>query len=121
TGIIRRDGSSRFGANNKYGVFPSVSAGWVLSNEDFWQSGKTISHLKIRGGYGVVGNDAIRDFGYLATVAGGFNYTLGNSGIITTGYAPTSLDNPDLRWEETSQYWFRGRVVQQPHAQCGPV
>ncbi len=103
TGIIRRDGSSRFGANNKYGVFPSVSAGWVLSNEDFWQSGKTISHLKIRGGYGVVGNDAIRDFGYLATVAGGFNYTLGNSGIITTGYAPTSLDNPDLRWEETSQ------------------
>lgn len=104
TGIIRRDGSSRFGANNKYGVFPSVSAGWVLSNEDFWQSGKkAISYLKIRGGYGVVGNDAIRDFGYLATVAGGFNYTLGNSGIITTGYAPTSLDNPDLRWEETSQ------------------
>ncbi len=103
TGIIRRDGSSRFGANNKYGVFPSVSAGWVLSNEDFWQGNKAISHFKIRGGYGVVGNDAIRDFGYLATVAGGFNYTLGNSGIITTGYAPTSLDNPDLRWEETSQ------------------
>lgn len=103
TGIIRRDGSSRFGANNKYGVFPSVSAGWVLSNEDFWQGKKAISYLKIRGGYGVVGNDAIRDFGYLATVAGGFNYTLGNSGIITTGYAPTSLDNPDLRWEETSQ------------------
>lgn len=103
TGIIRRDGSSRFGGNNKYGVFPSVSAGWVLSNEDFWKNSKAISYLKIRGGYGVVGNDAIRDFGYLATVAGGFNYTLGNAGIITTGYAPTSLDNPDLRWEETSQ------------------
>lgn len=103
TGIIRRDGSSRFGANNKYGVFPSVSMGWVVSNEDFWKGNKAISYLKIRGGYGVVGNDAIRDFGYLATVAGGFNYTLGNSGAITTGYAPTSLDNPDLRWEETSQ------------------
>lgn len=103
TGIIRRDGSSRFGANNKYGVFPSVSLGWVLTNEDFWTPNKVLSNLKIRGGYGVVGNDAIRDFGYLATVAGGFNYTLGNSGIITTGYSPTSLDNPDLRWEETSQ------------------
>lgn len=106
TGILRRDGSSRFGTNNKYGVFPSVSFGWVLSNEDFWKNGvgnNFISNLKIKGGIGVVGNDAIRDFGYLATVAGGFNYTLGNSGIITTGYSPTSLDNPDLRWEETSQ------------------
>lgn len=103
TGIIRRDGSSRFGTNNKYGVFPSVSVGWVLSNEDFWNESGLITQLKIRGGYGVVGNDAIRDFGYLSTVAGGFNYTLGNTGNITTGYAPTSLDNPDLKWEETSQ------------------
>ena len=103
TGIIRRDGSSRFGLNNKYGVFPSFSAGWVVHNENFWSSNNIINTLKIRGGYGVVGNDAIRNFGYLATVAGGFNYTLGTSGNITTGYAPTSLDNPDLRWEETSQ------------------
>ncbi|MCB9082278.1 MAG: TonB-dependent receptor [Lewinellaceae bacterium] len=103
TGIIRRDGSTRFGANNKYGVFPSVSMGWVVTNEDFWVPNSLVTLLKIRGGYGVVGNDAIRDFGYLATVAGGFNYTIGNSGIITTGYAPTSLDNPDLKWEETAQ------------------
>jgi hypothetical protein len=59
--------------------------------------------MKLRGGYGIVGNDAIRDFGYLATVSGGYNYTVGNTGAITTGYAPNSLDNPDLRWEETSQ------------------
>jgi TonB-linked SusC/RagA family outer membrane protein len=103
TGIIRRDGSSRFGFNNKYGVFPSFSLGWNVSNENFWESNEFISQLKLRGGYGVVGNDAIRDFGYLATVAGGFNYTLGLTDGITTGYAPTSLDNPDLRWEETSQ------------------
>jgi TonB-dependent starch-binding outer membrane protein SusC len=103
TGIIRRDGSSRFGLNNKYGVFPSFSLGWVVSREDFWKSNDIVNTLKIRGGYGVVGNDAISDFGYLSTVAGGFNYTVGNAGAITTGYSPTTLDNPNLRWEETSQ------------------
>ncbi|HEV2833580.1 MAG TPA: SusC/RagA family TonB-linked outer membrane protein, partial [Hanamia sp.] len=103
TGIIRRDGSSRFGLNHKYGVFPSFSVGWVVNREAFWQNNDVVNTLKIRGGYGVVGNDAIRNFGYLATVAGGFNYTLGNNGEVTTGYAPTSLDNPDLRWEQTSQ------------------
>lgn len=103
TGIVRRDGSSRFGANHKYGVFPSFSLGWVVSKEDFWTLNNVIDQLKIRGGYGVVGNDAISDFGYLSTVGGGFNYTIGSSGAITPGYAPTSLDNPDLRWEQTSQ------------------
>ncbi len=103
TGIYRRDGSSRFGTNNKYGVFPSFSLGWIVSKEDFWKANDIVNSLKIRGGYGVVGNDAIRDFGYLATVGGGFNYTVGNGGNITTGYSPASLDNPDLRWEETSQ------------------
>lgn len=103
TGILRRDGSSRFSLKNKYGVFPSFSVGWNVSNENFWVSNKVVDRLKIRGGYGVVGNDAIRNFGYLAVVNGGFNYTLGTSDNITTGYAPQSLDNPDLRWEETSQ------------------
>jgi TonB-linked SusC/RagA family outer membrane protein len=103
TGIIRRDGSTRFGLNHKYGIFPSFSAGWVLSKENFWADNNFVNTLKVRGGYGVVGNDAIRNFGYLATVAGGFNYTIGTGGLVTTGYAPTSLDNPDLRWEETSQ------------------
>jgi TonB-linked SusC/RagA family outer membrane protein len=103
TGIIRRDGSSRFGENNKYGIFPSFSAGWLVDKEDFWEGNEVINSLKIRAGYGKVGNDAISDFGYLARVAGGFNYTIGTADAITTGYAPTSLDNPDLRWEETSQ------------------
>ena len=103
TGIYRRDGSSRFGSNHKYGVFPSFSLGWVVTKEDFWKANEIVNQLKIRGGYGVVGNDAISDFGYLSTITGGFNYTVGNSGKITTGYAPASLDNPDLRWEQTSQ------------------
>lgn len=103
TGILRRDGSSRFGANHKYGVFPSFSLGWVVTKEGFWKWDNIVDQLKIRGGYGVVGNDAIRDFGYLSTVSGGFNYTIGSSGAITPGYAPASLDNPDLRWEQTSQ------------------
>jgi TonB-linked SusC/RagA family outer membrane protein len=103
TGILRRDGSTRFGLNNKFGVFPSGSAGWVVSKEDFWTTNRYVKFLKVRGGYGVVGNDAIRDFGYLSTVSGGFNYSTVSGGLITTGYAPTSLDNPDLRWEETSQ------------------
>jgi TonB-linked SusC/RagA family outer membrane protein len=102
TGIVRRDGSSRFGSNNKYGVFPSFSAGWNVNKENFWPSNDVISLLKIRGGYGVVGNDAMADFRYLATVNGGYNYTVGSSGAVTTGYSPVTLDNPDLNWEETT-------------------
>ncbi|MFV8324844.1 SusC/RagA family TonB-linked outer membrane protein [Flavobacterium sp. ZS1P14] len=103
TGIIRRDGSSRFGANNKFGVFPSFNLGWVLTKEDFWKENNVINTLKIRGGYGVVGNDAIPNFRYLSLVEGGYNYSFGNTGAITTGYANLTLDNPDLQWEETSQ------------------
>ncbi len=104
TGIIRRDGSSRFGLNKKYGVFPGASAGWNVSNENFWKGSKIVNKLKLRANYGVVGNDAISDFGYAAIIAGGYNYTLGYPGTtIYTGYAPLSLDNPDLHWEETSQ------------------
>lgn len=103
TGIIRRDGSSRFGENNKYGVFPSFNLGWVVSKEDFWGDNDVINTLKVRGGYGVVGNDAIKDFGYLSVVQGGYNYSFGNTGAITTGYANSTLDNQDLKWEQTSQ------------------
>ncbi len=103
TGIARRDGSTRFGANNKFGNFPSASVGWVASKEDFWPENNYVKTLKIRGGYGKVGNDAIPDFGYTPLVVGGYNYTLGSGGNIVTGYAPKTLANPDLHWEETSQ------------------
>jgi len=103
TAIIRRDGSSRFGSNNKYGIFPSFSAGWVPSKENFWKENDVVSQLKIRGGYGVTGNDNIGDFKYLSTVSGGRNYTIGNSGSVTVGNSPDAPSNPDLKWEETSQ------------------
>jgi TonB-dependent starch-binding outer membrane protein SusC len=103
TGIIRRDGSSRFGDNNKYGIFPSVSVGWVPSKEDFWPAGNSLNFLKIRAGYGVNGNDqSLTDFQYISTVSGGRNYTFGNDNIIV-GYSPNAPANPSLKWEQTSQ------------------
>lgn len=101
--LIRRDGSSRFGSNNKYGVFPSFSLGWVASKEDFLADVDAIDMLKFRGGYGVVGNDNIGDFAYIATVGGGRNYTIGLTDMYTVGYSPNAPSNPDLKWEETSQ------------------
>jgi len=103
TGVIRRDGSSKFGTNNKFGVFPSFSAGWVVSQEDFWKTNSIVNTIKIRGGYGVTGNDAIGDFGYLALVSGGRNYPFGSDGAINIGTSPDAPSNPDLKWEETIQ------------------
>jgi TonB-linked SusC/RagA family outer membrane protein len=101
-GVLRRDGSSRFGTNNKFGYFPSVSAGWVMTKEDFLADNKAISFLKLRAGYGVVGNDNISDFGYDSIIGGGRNYPFGNSGNYLVGYSPESpFPSPDLRWEET--------------------
>jgi TonB-linked SusC/RagA family outer membrane protein len=102
TGIIRRDGSTRFGSNKKYGQFPSFSAGWNVYKENFWPTNKVVSSLKIRGGYGKVGNDNSGDFQYLSRVIGGYNYAIGNTGAVTTGYAPETLDNPNLHWESTA-------------------
>ncbi|RZK17196.1 MAG: SusC/RagA family TonB-linked outer membrane protein, partial [Flavobacterium sp.] len=102
TGIIRRDGSSRFGPNNKYGYFPSGSVGWIASKESFFPQNNVVTFLKFRGSYGVTGNDNIGDFRYLSTVSGGRNYTLGTSAGLNNGVSPDALSNPDLRWEETS-------------------
>ena len=103
TGIVRRDGSTRFGENKKFGVFPSFSLGWVISKEGFWKENNVVNSLKLRGGYGVVGNDNINDFKYRGLVVGGYNYSVGNEGAITTGYGNSTLPNADLGWEETSQ------------------
>ncbi len=102
TGILRRDGSSRFGTHNRFGYFPSVSAGWVVTRENFWPENDIVNFLKIRGSYGVTGNDNIGDFQYLATVGGGRNYTFG-TGNYLVGYSPNAPSNPELKWEETSQ------------------
>jgi TonB-linked SusC/RagA family outer membrane protein len=104
TGILRIDGSSRFGKDNRYGRFPSVSAGWVPSLERFWPTNDVITHLKIRASYGVNGNDkSLGDFQYESTVSGGRNYVFGPGGNIYTGNSPNAPANPDLHWEKTSQ------------------
>jgi TonB-linked SusC/RagA family outer membrane protein len=103
TAVMRRDGSSRFGSNNKYGYFPSFSAGWVASQESFWPSNNVVNFLKVRGGYGVVGNDNIGDFAYLSTIGSGRNYTIGNTPQYANGFSPNAPSNPDLKWEQTSQ------------------
>jgi len=102
TGLIRRDGSSRFGANKKYGYFPSGSIGWVVSREDFFPTNNVVSFLKIRGSYGITGNDAIGDFQFISTVGGGRNYPFGYDNYLI-GYSPNAPANPDLQWEQTSQ------------------
>ena len=103
TGIIRRDGSTRFGSNNKYGWFPSFSLGWVPTKEDFFRDSDILNQLKIRGGYGIVGSDAIGDFRYLSTIGSGRNYTFGNVAAVVIGNSPNAPANPDLKWEETRQ------------------
>jgi TonB-linked SusC/RagA family outer membrane protein len=102
-GVIRRDGSSRFGGNNKYGNFPSISLGWVPSKESFWPQNNVVDFVKLRGGYGVVGNDAIPDNAFLATIGGGRNYSFGTGDTYISGYSPNAPSNPDLKWEQTSQ------------------
>ncbi|WP_018626511.1 TonB-dependent receptor [Niabella aurantiaca] len=101
TGIIRRDGSSRFGPNKKFGYFPSASLGWVLSKEPFFNVPQ-FGFLKLRASYGVTGNDVLGDLRYAATVSGGRNYVFGNDSYLV-GYSPDAPANADLQWEETSQ------------------
>lgn len=101
TGIIRRDGSSNFGSNNKFGYFPSFSAGWVPTKESFFPESKVINFLKIRGGYGVTGNDRIGEFSYVSLVGSGRNYTFGTTDQSAIGWSLSAPSNPNLKWEET--------------------
>lgn len=103
TGILRRDGNSKFGPNNKYGTFPAGSVGWVVSKEDFFPTNEVVDFLKIRASYGITGNDRIGDFRYLSTVSGGRNFTLGYDPVLTNGVSPNAISNPDLKWEKTKQ------------------
>lgn len=106
TGIIRVDGSSKFGSNNKFGTFPSVSVGWVASEENFLKYNKLINFLKFRASWGVNGNDQIGRFRYESTVGGFRNYTFGTADKLTNGVSPNAIANPDLRWEKTTQLNF---------------
>ncbi|NIU73643.1 MAG: TonB-dependent receptor, partial [Gammaproteobacteria bacterium] len=100
---LRRDGSSRFGENQKYGVFPAFSVAWIVSNEAFMQDVGLVSDLKVRGSWGRTGNEAIGDFQYLG-LFGTTNYGA------RAGQSPSNLANPDLQWETTTE-WNVGAEV----------
>ena len=101
---VRYDGSSRFQPGQKFGFFPGASAGWRISEEEFLKGNRTISNLKLRVGYGRVGNELNAGrFAYLYSINFGATYPLGPNGNLSTGGAPTRLANPDLRWEYNDQ------------------
>ena len=101
---LRADGSSRFGPDNKWGLFPSVSAGWRLSEEPFLQNSRLISNLKLRASYGQTGNFQIPNYGSVALITSA-DYVFGEGdGQITNGLAPDTPGNSDLRWERTSTF-----------------
>ncbi len=101
---VRRDGSSRFGPNNKYGIFPSFSAGWNVMNEAFMEGTRDwLSNLKVRFSWGKNGNDNIADFGYTSLTAMGNNVLFGKDAIKWNGSKASRLSNPDLKWEESEQ------------------
>ena len=101
---IRRDGSSRFGQNHKYGTFPSFSLGWNIMNEAFMQKTRDwLSNMKLRFSWGKNGNDNIGDFAYAVFTSGGNNSYFGNPVTLAQGTKASGLANPDLKWEESVQ------------------
>ncbi|WP_348661965.1 TonB-dependent receptor domain-containing protein [Croceibacter atlanticus] len=102
--MLRRDSSTKFGPNNRVAYFPSVTAGWVVSEEDFFNSDGFINFLKLRGSYGVMGNDRIPDYIYLSLLNGEATYVLGADQALVNGNALGALPNPDVKWEEAKKF-----------------
>lgn len=100
SGTIRNDGSSRFGANKKYGTFPSISAGWVVSDEGFFPRAKAVTFLKLKGSYGLTGNNNVGNYTSISQLTP-TNYVF--NGATTLGESVTVLGNPNLTWETSKQ------------------
>ncbi|TPG41810.1 SusC/RagA family TonB-linked outer membrane protein [Flavobacterium pectinovorum] len=98
---IRRDGSSRFGPNNRFGIFPSGAVAWKISKESFMENFTTLSDLKLRVSYGITGNDGIGDYAYMNRLQS-WGGTL-NPGELAGATEPANLANPNLKWEQTAQ------------------
>lgn len=95
---LRRDGSSRFGTNNRWGLFPAVSAGWKINEEAFLKPVRWINLLKLRAAWGTAGNDRIGNYDYMARLS------ISNAswdGAVVPGLVPSNIENPDLKWEAT--------------------
>ena len=100
TGIIRRDGSSRFGKGNKYGNFPSIAIGWNLSNEEFFNSEESFIDLaKLRASYGVLGNQEFADYRFSPAINLNTNYVVGEDQHLWPGAIQMAFATPDIKWE----------------------
>lgn len=99
--VVRRDGSSNFGINNRYGTFPSLSAAWTISEEGFWSGLRdVVSFFKIRAGYGTTGSDRIPAFAFNPVVISSVDYIFGIGGTdITPGFTQPGFADPNLKWE----------------------
>lgn len=100
--MIRRDASTKFGPGNKVGYFPSVTAGWIVSNEGFFGEDKFVSFLKLRGSYGTLGNDQIPNNGYISQLNGEATYVF--DGVLVNGLATGQIPNKNLKWEEARKF-----------------
>ncbi len=101
TGIIRRDGSSKFGPNNRYGNFPSLGVSWLLSEENFMPQLGPVNYLKLRTSWGINGNDKIGNYRYLSVMDYSRAYIVGGTRLI--GASPRFINNDDIHWEESEQ------------------
>ncbi|MEL4307740.1 SusC/RagA family TonB-linked outer membrane protein [Joostella sp. CR20] len=101
----RADGSSNFASGNRWGFFPSVSAGWIMTREDFLDDSEVLNYFKLRASWGQVGNQNVGNFQYLAPITySGSNYTFGGEeGVLTPGAYQNRLANPELQWETSEQ------------------
>lgn len=102
TANFRADGSSRFGADNKYGYFPSLALGWHINREDFFKDVRTVSTLKLRASYGSTGNQEIGNYRSLVLLGTQGQAIFGNTAEV--GISTTQLANPNLKWETTNQF-----------------
>jgi len=108
----RRDGSSRFGPSHKWAIFPAISLGWNITNEQFMESRPDwFSYMKIRGSWGKNGNENIGDFTYTSLMNGGQNYYFGSTTpntapVMQYGSSPKNIANPDVKWEQSEQLDF---------------
>ena len=105
-GTLRYDGSSRFGLNNRFGLFPSFSAAWNLTERPWFDEKDWIDFFKVRGSWGRNGNAEIGDYAYNPVIVNGLNYTLGQEQTQIIGSGPVAIANPDLKWETGEQINF---------------
>ena len=102
TAMLRRDASTKFGPENRAALFPSITAGWIVSDEGFFSDEGPVDLFKVRASYGILGNDQIVNNGFIGTLSGEATYVF--NGVLVNGTAVGTLPNPSLQWEEAKKF-----------------